>query len=442
MSSSPRRAVLVVLSALSLVLTAGAFEPTVARTEPTSQVQLAIGDPAPDNYIPKMGVLFNHPFWSNRGQIATHVKRMIRSTQPGQSIRIASFSVGARSIVDALIGARNRGVSVQVIGDAHLVDPKNDLYSKGFVRLRRTLGRDKTKSSWVNVCSNSCRGNGGNLHSKIFLFSQVGGVSNIVVTGSANLTRMAVVDQWNHARTVSDPAAYSNLMTVFAQMAADQPVTPPNVEYNDALGHSWVFPWPAMDALTDPVMAAMSNVQCTYTDINGVTQRTKIRVNMYTWADERGVWLATRVRQLWDSGCDVAVLTSIMSRNVRDRLTTRSGRGPIPVKKVGVWDELGVLVKYNHAKWLTIQGATFTNPNAAIVVAGSCNFSNLGRYSDEITTTYSSATDVAAYAADFAATWRERYASRLGPLRVGSNVRIVDEPIEFGKGKLKYAEND
>ena len=39
-----------------------------------------------------------------------------------------------------------------------------------------------------------------------------------------------------------------------------------------------------------------------------------IRVNMYTWADERGVWLATRVRQLWDSGCDVAVLTSIMSR--------------------------------------------------------------------------------------------------------------------------------
>ena len=49
---------------------------------------------------------------------------------------------------------------------------------------------------------------------------------------------------------------------------------------------------------------------------------------------------------------------------------------------------------------------------------------------------------LASYEADFAATWRERYASRLGPLRVGRNVRIVDEPIEFGKGELKYAEND
>ena len=440
MISSPRRVLVTVLSVVSLVLTAGAFVPSAARSQGENQAPLALGSPAPDNYTPKLGLLFNHPFWANRGQIATHVKRMIRSTQPRQNIRIASFSVGSKSIVDALIGARNRGVSVQVIGDAHLVDRKNDLYSKGFVRLRRTLGRDKTKTSWVNVCNNSCRGNAGNLHAKIFLFSQVGAVSNIVVTGSANLTRMAVVGQWNHARTVSDPVAYNNLMNVFAQMAADQPVSPPNLEYNDALGHSWVFPWPAMNAVSDPVMTSLSNVQCIYTDAAGATKRTKIRVNMYTWSDERGIWLATRVRQLWDSGCDVAVLNSIMSRNVRDRLGLRSGRGPIPLKKVGVWNDLGELVKYDHAKWLTISGATTTNPNASIVVAGSCNFSNLGRYSDEITTAYSSAADVAAYAADFAATWRERYQTHLPPPDVRS--RLGDDTVEFGKGELKYAEND
>lgn len=45
-------------------------------------------------------------------------------------------------------------------------------------------------------------------------------------------------------------------------------------------------------------MTSLSNVQCIYTDAAGATKRTKIRVNMYTWSDERGIWLATRVRQL------------------------------------------------------------------------------------------------------------------------------------------------
>lgn len=402
--------------------------------------------PAPDHYVPPMGLLFNHPFFTNRGQITTHVWRMIRSTEPGQSIRLAAFSVGVKRVVDALIAARNRGVRVQVIGDSHLVDPKDDLYSKGFVRLRRTIGRDRSQPSWVYVCDHSCRGNGGNLHMKMYLFSLVTNTPNVVVTGSANLTRLAVAGQWNHAKTVSDPQVYSQMNSLFDQLAADVPMAVPNIEWDNMMGHTWIFPFPTMTELTDPAVGVLNKVQCLSTNPDGTTRRTKLRFGMYTWSDERGIWLSSVVRNLWDQGCDIAIETSIMSRNVRARLTARYGRGPIPIRKVGTWDPLTKeILTYDHHKWFTIDGATIDNPNAQIVVSGSCNFTNLGKYSDEMTTVYESAPDVASYNADFAVIWREKHTFRLGPLRTISAQRAAlsdySDPVP-GVGKLWRAEPD
>lgn len=442
-----KRAIVALVSVASMTATLLSTAPATAQDVPAAapapKITIA---PAPDHYVPAEGLLYNHPYFTNRGQITHHVWRMIRSTEPGQSIRMAAFSVGVKRIVDALIAARNRGVKVQVIGDAHLVDPKDDLYSAGFVRLRKVIGRDRTANSWVYICNNSCRGNGGNLHVKMYLFSQVTNTPWVSVTGSANLTRLAVAGQWNHARTVIDKQTYDQLSGVFDQLAADVPASPMNSEFNNAMGHNWLFPFPTMTADTDPVMLSLNKVQCTTTNPDGTTRRTKIRINMYTWTGSRGDWLAIKTRQLWDQGCDVAILTSIMSRNMRARLTAKYGRGPIPIRKVGTWDAVtGEILTYDHAKWLTIDGATVDNPAAKIIVSGSCNFSDLGKYSDELTTTYSNAAHLDSYNNDFSVIWREKHTFKLGPLRTWAAQRAAlasdDDPVP-GQGKLWRAEPD
>lgn len=447
--TAPRRtirwAAVVLLSAtMSMVAT---MLPATAEPVPA---QVTAADPVtppppPDNYVPQPGLLFNHPYAADRGQIHRHVLRMIRSTPSGSTIRMAAFAVGAKSIVDALVAARNRGVSVQVIGDAHLVDPKHKLYSRGFVRLRRTLGRDHAKPSWAMICSRSCRGTGGNTHTKMYLFDNVTGVRWVSVTGSANLTSMAVRGQWNHANTVIDKESYDRLLTVFYQMAEDTPADPLTLQWSTApMGMQWVFPMPNITMANDPVADVLRKVQCWVPQPDGTQRRTKIRVNMYAWFDSRGIYLAKMVRSLWDQGCDVAILIGVGSKSTRGILRSRGGRGPIPAKRVAVHNSRGELVKYNHSKVLTVSGMYDGNPNANVIVTGSCNFTNQGNYSDEWTQIYQSAADVAAYNADFDRTWRERVPKAWRTVSAFQSRidALSDDSPTLGEGKLWRAEAD
>mgnify|MGYP001205032734 CR=1 FL=1 len=429
---------------LGLVVAVGGSLPASASRASSAGVFAADPTP-PDNYVPAEGLLFNHPFRSDRGQILRHAMRLIRSTAGGESIKIAAFGISHNGIVDALIAARDRGVSVQVIGDAHLVNRKDSLYSPSFVRLRKVIGNDHSSPNWVMVCDKSCRGFGGNMHAKYFLFSNVTGVRNVVVTSSGNLTNFAVAGQWNHAKTVIDGATYNRFVGIFNEMGLDVPAAALPMNFFEApMGDHWIFPWPAMSIATDPQYLAMEKIDCLVLGPDESAKRTKVRYGMYAWFGAvRGEYLARQAKKLWNEGCDVAVELSVSSKQVKSILRSRSGRGPVPVKRVGTYDAAGNIKAYNHAKWTTIIGGYDGNPNASIVIAGTCNFTGLGNYSDEFTGIYSSVADALAYNRDFDQIWRERQAATWNRTYAPGYARTVDSPDPvLGKGKLARAETD
>lgn len=430
--------------AVGSVLAVSAVTP--ASAQPASPSAVFTVDPTPpDNYVPTESLLFNHPFRSDRGQILRHALRLIRSTAGGESIKIAAFGINHNGIVDALIAARNRGVSVQVIGDFHLVDRRDPLFSRSFVRLRNAIGNDHTTPNWVMICAKSCRGFGGNMHGKYFLFSNVTGVQNIVVTSSGNLTEFAVKGQWNHAKTVIDAGTYNRFVGIFNEMALDVPAAQLPMNFFEApMGDHWIFPWPSMTALQDPLFLALNKVQCQVIQPDGTIKRTKVRYGMYAWFGAvRGEYLARQAKNLWNAGCDVAVELSVSSKQVKAILRARSGRGPLPVKRVGTYDAAGNIKAYNHAKWTTVVGMYDGDPNAALVIAGTCNFTGLGNYSDEFTGIYSSLADALAYNRDFDEIWRERQAVTWKRTYAPGYARTIDSPDPvLGEGKLLRADTD
>lgn len=434
---------IVLLVALVSAMGLGSLPATGAVPAATS-VRSAVGDPPPDNYVPQMGLLFNHPYRSDRGQIVRHVQRMINGTEAGHSIKIAAFGINHLGAVNSLIAAKNRGVSVKVIGDAHLVNPRHHLYSPLFVRLRRALGSNKSASSFAMVCSRSCRGYGGNFHQKFFMFDQVSGVPWIVTQASGNLTQMAISGQWNHAKTVSDETTYEQYSALFDELVLDRPSpTLPMRFTNSVLGDAVVFPFPGMGISTDPVGNALQRVQCKVSQPDGSFVRTKIRIGMYAWFGRRGERLGRQVRGLWNDGCDVAIELAVTSKTMKYILRSRAGRGAIPAKLVATYDRTGAIANYDHSKYITIQGGYDGDSNASIVIAGTCNFTDLGTFSDEFTSIYSSADDVVAFNDDFDQVWRERQA-RAWRQTYAPNafLRLSSVDPKLGSGKWKSADQD
>ncbi len=84
--------------------------------------------------------------------------------------------------------------------------------------------------------------------------------------------------------------------------------------------------------------------------------RTRIRIIQYAMYGDRGVWIAKRLRSLWNRGCDIKIIYGVTSRPVLQILRNRSGRGAIPMRQSVTKNGSGEIVKYNHSKWMTITG--------------------------------------------------------------------------------------
>ena len=109
-----------------------------------------------------------------------HVTSTVKSVPAGGTIRLAVFSLNDDALADALIAAVKRGVSVQIVANNHNIT--NSIPglppSPSFKRLRNVLGyqrtepgKDPERVSFARICSRSCRGTGGSVHYKMFLFS-------------------------------------------------------------------------------------------------------------------------------------------------------------------------------------------------------------------------------------------------------------------------------
>ena len=384
------------------------------------------------------------------------------STAGNGTIRIATWSFKDWAIAKALVAARNRGVSVQVVAAK---GANKDSGPWKYLR-KRLGGRLPNKASrrelvsFARSCSGSCRGRGGTSHAKYFLFDQVGTnrARGVVFQTSMNLTRFAYTGQWNQAQVVKSPAIHADFMSIFRQARIGRSVRNPDHTKTIGAYTDIFFPLHNAKASDDPVMQILNRTVCAGATAGGTNGRTKIRIIQYAVYGERGVWIAKKLRALWNAGCDVKMIYAVSSRPVLTILRSRSGRGAIPMRQSVIRNGAGEIVKYNHSKWMTVTGHWTPSTAAWITFTGSANWSNFAFQGDEQMQRISSRAQANRYLGTFAKTWKQR-TSQVPPFgRVTTSGRLLpgaiapgedpliaaapDGDIPFGSGIYKYMTED
>ena len=308
-----------------------------------------------DHYTPPAGARFNNPYGSqsSRRALLTHVTRAINSS-PGyqlpvnpatgrrvacptnpkdypSEIKIALYSIADKAFVDALIHAHQRCVSVKLLMNSHL----NRDNSPSWRRLTNFIpGRTRnlaTQRSFAARCSNGCIGSTV-LHTKFYLFSAANSARKTVMVGSSNMTTNAVRVQWNDLFTVNGSSSlYSAYRSMFTKMAPDRRGSGPRI-YHSGPYVSTFYPFRTATRTTDKTMNALNTIRCTgATGGAGLNGRTVVHIVMHSWHGKRGLYLAKRVRQLYNNGCYVRILYSFMghgtfsllTRNTNSRMVAR-----------------------------------------------------------------------------------------------------------------------
>jgi hypothetical protein len=414
------------------------------------------------NFVPAARPYFSYP---NRGKAAKMAIRnrvlwTIKSTRGGRrtsigtpfpgngKIRIATWTFDDWDIAHALLAARNRGVSVQVVGaQAPNKDHRpwrwlrkhlgSKLYRPGYPASRDTV-------SFARTCRGACRGPAGTAHAKYFLFDKVARARFRYVTfqTSMNLTKFAYTNQWNQAQVMRAKKVYDDYSSVFAQARIGRPVASPYISSTVA---DYFFPRPRTKAAQDPVMQTLGAVRCTNSGYGGTSNhRTRIRIVQYAFYGDRGVWIAKRLRALWGAGCDIKIIYGVSSRPVLQILRNGARRGAIPMRQSVVKDSTGEIVRYNHSKWMTITGRWNGAAGQFITFTGSANWSLLAFADDEQMQRLRSRAQANLYLNTFAQTWKQRTSKRPPGGRFASFGRTTsvpgvpeDEPT-WGKGVYRY----
>ncbi len=369
----------------ALVWSATASSPLALRTTPASQKVL--------DFTPVAGATFNRPVGTPVQQraIFTVVNHSIDAAPAGSTIRIAVFSFSEKATADKLIAAHSRGVNVQLIFDDHIVYAQE-------ARLRSALGANPNRLSFTVLCHLSCRGTSGNMHDKLFLFSQAGRAQNVVMVGSDNLTGYNAERQWSDMYTVVDDAAlYFTYAGVFDQMKYDRAVTRPYIRADVNGFEPQFYPAPGVTQTTDPVLGALDQITCTGVPAGaGSKGRTTVRISHHAWNGTRGVYLARKVAALETAGCDVRVIYGVgMGAGVKRVLS----RARVPLS---AGTHKGIRT---HEKYLLVNGWYGADPTSKIVWTGSHNWSDGALRRDDLIVRIESPTAYGQYLANFNDIW-------------------------------------
>ncbi len=397
---------------------------------------------APPKYFnPPAGTLFSHPFRKGyRNVIRKQILKTIKSVPYGGQIRIASWSFSSKAYRQALNQARKRGVSVQIV-----LAGRNTKKTSDWGHLVKAFGKKRSRSSWVMRCKLSCRGTKGTQHSKMFLFSQAANTRWIAMTGSANLTDFASTGQWNQMTTmVNDPTFYNQALGIWAEMTRDRKANPMYRVY-EAPGNNAMYYYPrgGVDPKNDFLMETLNKIKCTGASGAGTNGRTVIRIVNYAWYEDRGRWLARKVRSMWNAGCDISIVYGIMGNTVKDMLYSPKGRGRIPMRQILLTNRAGDPIYYVHDKWVAVSGYYGKDRGASFAMQGSFNISNLGLSSDETFQRLWGRGQYKRFLKDFKLLWKDRQARAPSPTSMISNVERTGpgEP-RLGRGTYAYMSND
>ncbi|GAB3257434.1 phospholipase D-like domain-containing protein [Nocardioides dilutus] len=323
-------------------------------------------------YKPPVGAVFNDPLIPGaRGNVLDQVVLAVRNTPKNEYIRLVVWNYDAPWLTKDLIAAKKRGAVVQVV-TAGSVD------SRSFKTLAKFLLQNPKDKSFAKKCKGACRSNSKIMHAKIFMFSKVGRTKNVSMFGSTNLTTAARNRQWNDQITSTNKGLYDFFVATFDQYRQDRPQVKPGDGYKSKRYEVVLFP--KFDE--NPVADAFKKVRC-HGAANG--RRTKIRIAVAGWFNGYGEEIARRVRSLWDRGCDIRIVTTLLGRGVNRTLRNPAGRGPIPIH--GLYQDRDgdkVPERYLHMKSVSIQGVYGGNTSANLVWTGSPNWSARAARSDEV----------------------------------------------------------
>jgi phosphatidylserine/phosphatidylglycerophosphate/cardiolipin synthase-like enzyme len=459
---------LVLTTSLGVTTTPATAAPTPAVAAPTSALTSAV--PAkktisyapPRNYVPYNGARFSYlgRGKSQQTRIRAQVLATIQSTWGGPrdrygiplpgngQIRIATWSFGDMTIAKALVAARNRGVSVQVMGAADI----NKTHPE-WGWLKRHLGTkyynthvsgSSDRISFARPCKGSCRGRGGTPHAKFFLFDNVGSAHarNIVFQTSMNLTTFAFRGQWNQAVVTSSPDIHAAFMAIFREMRPATYNASPFRDYVTGSIENIFFPLVDWNAQTDPILRMLGKTSCTNSGV--YDGHTHIRIEQYAIYQSRGEAIAKKLRQLWNAGCDISIIYSVTTRPVLSILRNGSGRGPIPMRESIIRGSDGTIAKYNHSKWMTIGGNYGGKPAQWKTISGSANWANLALSSDEQMQIIDGYPTAASFNVNFATTWAQKTSGppTLAYIAEGRTLPLPEDTIPWGKGIYKHMQED
>lgn len=354
----PRPIVIIVLLGMSLSLT----QPVMAAER------------RPQRWAPPQGVVLSDPLRvTGQRAVLERVNRAIRETAKGEYIRIAVWNFDDRVTADSLIKAHRRGVHVQIVVAA-------TVSSSPWARTRRVLNRSTRDRSFAVRCRGACRSGAKIMHSKMVLISRVHRAHDISMVGSFNLTRAAGNRQWNDVVTSHNRWLYRSLVATFREYSRDKRVAHP-FEISRS-GRHQVSLWPSYRRNT--ILAELRRVSCRVPAGDG-WRRTKVRIAIAGWFDAFGYDIARHVRRLWDRGCNLRVITTLAGRGVNRVLRNPRGRGPVPIKRLGVdHNQDGIPERYLHMKAVVVRGGFAGDRSANVVITGSPNWSTRASRSDEI----------------------------------------------------------
>ncbi len=341
-----------------------------------AEVKAAIEAP----YTPKAGTVFNNPRGSTakKRAIITEIDRAIDGSLAGSTIRTAQYLFDLEAVADSLIAADKRGVHVQVLVD----DGEN---SNAVKRVKKALGTNKTKDSYVFSCKRGCMSSVRSvMHAKFYLFSQVGNASNISMVSSANPYTGNTSKSWNDIHTILDNATiYNSLNRYFADMLKDK--TNYNYYRTTTSGKYALYFFPRTPKAGQsgvPQLEALKRVKCTGVKSGyGLNGRTTIRVAMWGWTK----WRTDVARRLWtlhNQGCNVYVVLNSkrVGEKVYQALLKRSSKHGV-MRVYDAWydkNHNGAAELYMHQKLLTINGNYAGNGASKLIWTGSQNFTDEG----------------------------------------------------------------
>ncbi|UMG93207.1 phospholipase D-like domain-containing protein [Nocardioides sp. TF02-7] len=235
----------------------------------------------------------------------------------------------------------------------------------------------------MKVCKGACRGKGGNMHSKFFLFTNSGTGRHVVMVSSSNLNRGGARLGWNDMFVVKGrKKLYNGFKRMHRAMTEDIKATADKVEVRDGPYIARFFPMRNANKRTDPTMQDLRRVRC-----SSALGRTQIHVSMFYWKGTRGSYILNKLVSLARSGCKVRIIYGAPSIALAERMRNLARN-----RVIDLWDSRwdhnddGFNEVRTHAKYVLVKGTVGKNRRAHQVWTGSQNWVGGSLFrSDELT---------------------------------------------------------